>query len=61
MSLPAGYASRGDGTYARTVTFVARRPEGIDRITQETIVRDRKGRLLRVERSNGAKAQRRRR
>jgi hypothetical protein len=61
MSLPAGYTSRGDGTYSRTVTFVARRPEGIDRIAQETIVRDANGRLLRVERSNGAKAQRNRR
>ena len=56
MNLPAGYTSRGDGTYARTVTFIARRPDGIDRVARETLVRDARGKLLRVERSKGALA-----
>jgi hypothetical protein len=58
MNLPAGYTSRGDGSYAKTVTFVASRHRAEDVVSTETLVRDRSGRLLRVERTPNALAHR---
>lgn len=55
-----GYRQREDGTYARQVTFSARSPSGggTQATETETLVRDARGRLLRVERTKRALAHR---
>jgi len=57
--LLSGYTRRPDGTYARQVTFVSKRLDRSDGIARETLVRDARGRLLRVERTQRALALRR--
>jgi len=58
VNLPAGYTRRGDGTYAKRVTFVASRHRAEDVVSTETLVRSADGRLLRVERTPNALAHR---
>jgi hypothetical protein len=59
-TVPAGYTRCADGTHARTLTFVASRHGAEDIVSIETLIRDRTGRLLRVERTPNALAQRKR-
>jgi len=54
VKLPSGYTARPDGTFAKTITI----EWGITRKQRrtETLIRNKRGRLLRVERSALAKA-----
>ncbi len=56
-TLPAGYRSRGDGTYEKRIEWVQR---GRNWVAPAVLVRSRTGRLLRVERGKRALAQRER-
>ncbi len=54
-TLPAGYTSRGDGTFEKRVEWVQR---GRNWVAPATLVRSPNGRLLRVERGKHSERQR---